>query len=320
MNQETTSAISPEAPRLIRMTAATTWRSSPTSGLPAGASAPGGRQFAQAVPQGHKVALADIAEGAPVRRYDVVIGYAAEDLPAGSWVNEHASIMPAPPGARRAADRDAQSAPAARSTATRSRAIATPTARSARATSSPSPPPCSAWPAWSSTRSAHQRRAAAALSERRRRRGARAHLRLRRRDRRARRRDPDPHAAQHQPQSEFRRRDDGGRASAARSCSPSACCPRARLRARRRRPGGVTTISSRLQDEAHVGFESMIDSIMQTAEQHLERLDARRRETCPASELVVGVQCGGSDAFSGVTANPAVGFASRPAGARRRAP
>ena len=28
----------------------------------------------------------------------------------------------------------------------------------------------------------------------------------------------------------------------------------------------------------------------------------------PASELVVGLQCGGSDAFSGVTANPAVGF------------
>src|SRR6185295_5462231 len=33
-------------------------------------------------------------------------------------------------------------------------------------------------------------------------------------------------------------------------------------------------------------------------------------ETCPASDLVVGVQCGGSDAFSGVTANPAVGFAT----------
>jgi galactarate dehydratase len=41
---------------------------------------------------------------------------------------------------------------------------------------------------------------------------------------------------------------------------------------------------------------------------HLQRLNARRRETVPASELVVGVQCGGSDAFSGVTANPAVGF------------
>ena len=47
---------------------------------------------------------------------------------------------------------------------------------------------------------------------------------------------------------------------------------------------------------------------MRQAEEHLQRLNARRRETVPASELVVGVQCGGSDAFSGVTANPAVGF------------
>ena len=63
-----------------------------------------------------------------------------------------------------------------------------------------------------------------------------------------------------------------------------------------------------LQDAAHVGFMSMIDSIMRQAEIHLARLNARRRVTVPASELVVGVQCGGSDAFSGVTANPAVGF------------
>ncbi|GKT27006.1 galactarate dehydratase [Acidovorax sp. SUPP3334] len=63
-----------------------------------------------------------------------------------------------------------------------------------------------------------------------------------------------------------------------------------------------------LQDDAHVGFMSMIDSVMRQAEIHLKRLNARRRETVPAAELVVGVQCGGSDAFSGVTANPAVGF------------
>ena len=63
-----------------------------------------------------------------------------------------------------------------------------------------------------------------------------------------------------------------------------------------------------LQAEAHVGFMSMVDSIMASAETHLTRLNARRRETFPASELLVGVQCGGSDAFSGVTANPAVGF------------
>ena len=63
-----------------------------------------------------------------------------------------------------------------------------------------------------------------------------------------------------------------------------------------------------LQDDAHVGFMSMVESIMRQAEEHLEKLNARRRETVPASELVVGVQCGGSDAFSGVTANPAVGY------------
>jgi galactarate dehydratase len=63
-----------------------------------------------------------------------------------------------------------------------------------------------------------------------------------------------------------------------------------------------------LQDDAHVGFMSMIDSIMKNAEHHLQRLNQRKRETVPASELVVGVQCGGSDAFSGVTANPAVGY------------
>ena len=70
-------------------------------------------------------------------------------------------------------------------------------------------------------------------------------------------------------------------------------------------PGLVT-----LQDETHVGFESMITSILQTAERHLDRLNARRREVCAVSDLVVGMQCGGSDALSGVTANPALGIAA----------
>jgi len=34
-----------------------------------------------------------------------------------------------------------------------------------------------------------------------------------------------------------------------------------------------------------------------------------RREECPASHLMVALQCGGSDAWSGVTANPALGYA-----------
>ena len=65
-----------------------------------------------------------------------------------------------------------------------------------------------------------------------------------------------------------------------------------------------------LQDEKFTGFQSMVDAIMKQAEVHLTRLNQRTRETCPVSDLVVGVQCGGSDAFSGVTANPAVGYAS----------
>lgn len=66
----------------------------------------------------------------------------------------------------------------------------------------------------------------------------------------------------------------------------------------------------RLQDEKHIGFEAMVQEILQVADRHLQRLNQRQREVCPASELIVGMQCGGSDAFSGVTANPAVGFAS----------
>lgn len=63
-----------------------------------------------------------------------------------------------------------------------------------------------------------------------------------------------------------------------------------------------------LQD--YQGFIPMVQSIMEMAEERLERLNRRKRVTCPASGLVVGLQCGGSDAFSGITANPAVGYAA----------
>ena len=35
-----------------------------------------------------------------------------------------------------------------------------------------------------------------------------------------------------------------------------------------------------------------------------------KREACSASELVIGLKCGGSDGFSGITANPLMGFVS----------
>ncbi|MFN8349645.1 MAG: galactarate dehydratase [Spirosomataceae bacterium] len=65
-----------------------------------------------------------------------------------------------------------------------------------------------------------------------------------------------------------------------------------------------------LQDEAFAGFEEMVEGIMEMADRHLKKLNARSRVTCPASDLVVGMQCGGSDAFSGITGNPAAGFAA----------
>lgn len=66
----------------------------------------------------------------------------------------------------------------------------------------------------------------------------------------------------------------------------------------------------RLQDARPATFEALLSQILEMAEKRLERLNARRRVPCPASDLVVGLQCGGSDAFSGITANPAVGFAA----------
>jgi len=42
----------------------------------------------------------------------------------------------------------------------------------------------------------------------------------------------------------------------------------------------------------------------------LQEANKAHRETVPASELVVALQCGGSDGYSGITANPALGAAS----------
>jgi galactarate dehydratase len=87
-----------ETPRLISMNANDNVAIVANDfGLPAGAIAPGGVTLRERVPQGHKVALVDLPKGTAVRRYDVVIGYAAEDLPAGAWVNEQRLDMPAPP-------------------------------------------------------------------------------------------------------------------------------------------------------------------------------------------------------------------------------
>jgi galactarate dehydratase len=70
--------------------------------------------------------------------------------------------------------------------------------------------------------------------------------------------------------------------------------------------GGLYVL--RLQD--HRGFAETLAAILRFAEKRLEELNRRERRACPAAALVVGLQCGGSDAFSGVTCNPAVGYAA----------
>ena len=65
-----------------------------------------------------------------------------------------------------------------------------------------------------------------------------------------------------------------------------------------------------MQDEAFHGFIEMVNGIMHSADKHLQKLNERTRQTCPVSDLVVGMQCGGSDSFSGITGNPVAGYAA----------
>lgn len=58
------------------------------------------------------------------------------------------------------------------------------------------------------------------------------------------------------------------------------------------------------------GSASTIARGIEIATRFLAQLRTVRRVVAPVSELVVGLECGGSDALSGVTANPAVGAAA----------
>lgn len=63
-----------------------------------------------------------------------------------------------------------------------------------------------------------------------------------------------------------------------------------------------------LQD--YPGYEAMMDALLEMADRKLRRLEQRRRQALPLSDLVIGMQCGGSDALSGITANPSAGYAA----------
>ncbi|MCG8593759.1 MAG: altronate dehydratase family protein [Kiloniellales bacterium] len=58
------------------------------------------------------------------------------------------------------------------------------------------------------------------------------------------------------------------------------------------------------------GTRRTIDQGLAVLREMLPRADAARRETCPADALTLALQCGGSDGYSGITANPALGAAA----------
>lgn len=281
-------------------------------GLPAGTALPDGLVLAEAVPQGHKVALRDLAPGEPVRRYDVVVGYAARHLPRGSWVNERVTTMPAaralddlPVGTRTIAPpaplegytfegyRNADGTVGTRNILAISTTVQCVQGVVEHAVERIRRELLPRYPNVDGVVGIeHTYGCGVAIDAP----GAAVPVRT-------------LHNIARNPNF-------GGtdmvvslgceKLQPERLLAPGAIP----IRAGQGMAGGEGVDTIVLQDDEHVGFESMIANIMRTAERHLEKLDRRRRETCPVSDLVVGVQCGGSDAFSGVTANPAVGFAA----------
>ena len=284
-------------------------------GLPAGTVFPSGLTLREHVPQGHKVALVDLPADSAVLRYNVAIGYAIRDIPAGSWVHERLLKMPAV--------RELDNLPIA--------------------TVKPQPPSPLEGFTFEGYRNADGSvgtRNILAITTTVQCVAGVVDFAVRR--------------IKDELLPRFPNVDDVVGLEHTYGCgvaidAPDAIVPIRTLRnitlnpnfggevmvvslgceklqpERLLPPGTIPIVDERsvadvgvnaepdldvvvLQSEHHVGYMSMIESIMATALVHLERLNDRRRETVPASELVVGVQCGGSDAFSGVTANPAVGF------------
>ena len=284
-------------------------------GLPAGTTLSSGLTLREHVPQGHKVALVDLPADAPVLRYNVKIGYALRDIPAGSWVHERLLKMPAARELDNLPIATVKPAPLAPlegytfegyrnsdgSVGTRNLLAITTTVQCVAGVVDyavqrikedllPRFPNVDDVVALE-----HGYGCGVAIDA------------------------PDANVPIQTVRNISLNPNFGGEimvvSLGCEKMQPERLLP----------PGTIPIVDERnvadigvnaepdldvvvLQSEHHVGYMSMIDSIMDSALVHLERLNDRRRETVPASELVVGVQCGGSDAFSGVTANPAVGF------------
>ena len=58
------------------------------------------------------------------------------------------------------------------------------------------------------------------------------------------------------------------------------------------------------------GTRGTVEAARREIARFIEQAAAEQRVPCPASKIVLGLNCGGSDSFSGITANPALGYCS----------
>lgn len=58
------------------------------------------------------------------------------------------------------------------------------------------------------------------------------------------------------------------------------------------------------------GTRATVEAARKTIAAMIDRAAAETRSEAPASKIVLGLNCGGSDSFSGITANPALGYCS----------
>lgn len=270
-------------------------------GLPAGVRLPGGPVLRDQVPQGHKVALVDLAEGDPIRRYGEIIGTALRAIAKGSWIDESLVKLPQAPDllALPRATRPPPSQPQLEGYSFEGFRNADGSVGTKNLLGISMSVQCVAGvldfaverilkellPRYPNVDDVlpigHAYGCGVAINA------------------------PDAVVPIRTLQNLARNPNLGGEVMVVglgcEKLQPERLLPESAM-------SGDSIVS--LQDESHVGFAAMVTAIMDMAEKRLQQLDRRRRQTCPASDLVVGLQCGGSDAFSGVTANPAVGFAS----------
>ncbi|MCI9309058.1 MAG: galactarate dehydratase [Oscillospiraceae bacterium] len=269
--------------------------------LPAGAQVLPGLIALDPIPQAHKIALTDIPAGGEIVRYGVVLGYAKSDIPAGSWINEHMLTLPQSPsvddmpwGTALVKPEDLPQPPRTTWMGYRNKTgpagtrnllgivttvqcaagVVKAAVERIRAQLLPKYPHVDGVVAVT-----HPYGCGVAIKARE------AHIPIR------------------AVTNVIRHPNFGGEVMVVGlGCE--------KLTFDMVLPPEDVTPDNTLTLQDCPGHDAMMDAILAMADKKLQKLDRRRREELPLSQLLIGMQCGGSDAFSGVTANPSAGYAA----------